>query len=78
MNNTNSGVTTNMSEGFNNIIKCVNDHKKLPVDNMVLSHFFTECIILRDIKRKGEFRELHVEGRISFCRIRAFGFKIST
>ena len=47
-----AGVATNISEGFNNIIKWVNVHKKLPVDNMMLSLFCSwnvaYCEILRE------------------------------
>ena len=54
-----SGVTTNISEGFNNIIKWVNDHKKLPVDNMVLSLFYLQnaayCEVLRGRANLGNF-----------------------
>ena len=46
-----SGVTTNISEGFNNIIKWVNSHKKLPVDNMVLSLFYLQNSTYAEVLR---------------------------
>ena len=46
-----SGVTTNISEGFKNIIKWVNSHKKLPVDNMVLSLFYLQNSTYTEVLR---------------------------
>ena len=46
-----SGVTTNISEGFNNVIKWVNDHKRLPVDNMVLSLFYLQNSCFSEVLR---------------------------
>ena len=40
MNSPKSGITTHISEGFNSIIKYMNDDKRMPVSNMVLSLFY--------------------------------------
>ena len=55
-----SGVTTNISEGFNTLIKWVNNHKKLPVDNMILSLFYLQnaiyCEVLRGRANLGNYK----------------------
>ena len=40
--NEKSGITTNMSEGFNTVIKYMNNHKRMPVANMILSLFYLQ------------------------------------